>query len=251
MSQIRALHELTVDQSRDAELVEYATRLREEPGCVEAECYRSEEQLDQVAMVALWEDQYAYAEHWARVLEGRTSGHGNGQSKDLILRAATARQSGEAGAEFYRHQPYLLEGTWLPPGHKDREAKICWPASGPVRIICQNSQANVEEITPALLDNARETRREPGCLQFAWLRSIEFPDHMLLLELWHDQALYDAHWLFRIKTGSGALPSRRPAPRQHGGNGLEFYQHQPFAHLYDRWQPVAPDRWSETVTWAG
>ncbi|MCL3819413.1 antibiotic biosynthesis monooxygenase [Aeromicrobium wangtongii] len=238
------MHELRAEPAQDTQLAEHARTLREEPGCLEAEWYRSLAGGGRVALVALWDDEVAYGRHWARVLSASDSG-------DPVLRGASARGQGETGGEFYRHQPYRLDTTWIPADHREDVAKIHWPAGGAVRIICQNSQSNVDEITPALLDNARETGREPGCVQFEWFTSVELAGHMLLLELWQDQVVYDAHWAFRLKTGSGALPARQSTERAQGTNGLEFYQHQPFTHLYDRWLPVDLGRWSETVIWAG
>lgn len=243
MTSIRALHQLAAGESQNAELVDYVQRARKEPGCMEAECYRSIDDPGSVAIVELWRDQHSYGDYWARVLEDPGQG--------VVLRAASRHAQGDSGSEFYRHQYFQRDRIWVAVDHQDRTQKVFWPAAGSVRIVIQGSQANVEETLPALLDNARETRREPGCLQFDWLRSVEFPNHMLLLELWGDQAIYDAHWQLRIKTGSGGGGAvREPAPRQQGSNGQEFYRYQPFTHLYDRWVPADVTKWSETVIWA-
>jgi quinol monooxygenase YgiN len=239
---IRALHQLVADDSQGAELVDYVQRVRKQPGCVEAECYRSVDDPRNAGIVELWRDQHAYGDYWTRVLDS--------PEQDVVLRAAAQPGPGRAGSEFYRHQYFYRDRIWVPVDHRDRTQKVRWPASGSVRIIIQNSQSNVDTIAPVLLGNARETRREPGCLQFEWFRSIEFRNHMLLLELWQDQAIYDAHWHLRIATGSGGAVAREPAPRQQGSNGLEFYRYQPFTHLYDRWLPADVTRWSETVIWA-
>lgn len=243
MSGVRALHQLVADGIQESEFVDYVQRLRKEPGCTEAECYRSVEDPRNIGVVELWQDQHAFGDYWARQLEGPDQG--------VVLRAASSQAQGESSSEFYRHQYFYPDRIWVAVDHKDRTQKVFWPASGAVRIIIQGSQANVEDTLPALLENARETSREPGCLQFDWFRSLEFPNHTLLLELWRDQAIYDAHWQLRIKTGSGGGGAvREPAPRQQGSNGLEFYRYEPFTHLYDRWVPADVTRWSETVIWA-
>ena len=243
MTSIRALHQLVADGSQDAGLVDYVQRVRKEPGCLEAECYRSLVDPKNVGIVELWQDQHSYGDYWARVLDR--------PEQDAVLRTASQHPQGESSSEFYRLQYFYPDRVWVAVDHQDRTQKIFWPTSGSVRIIIQGSQANIDETLPAVLENVRETLREPGCLQFEQFRSIEFPNHMMLLELWRDQAIYDAHWQFRIKTGSGSAGVvREPAPRQQGSNGLEFYRYQPFTHLYDRWVPANVANWSETVIWA-
>ncbi|MFG1667698.1 putative quinol monooxygenase [Streptomyces sp. Y7] len=240
MTATRVLHQLTDSENRDAELIEHVQRVRKEAGCTEAECYRSALDPQKVAIVELWQDQYAYGDYWTRVLSSADPGP--------VLRSASSQAQGESASEFYRHQYFYPDPVWVAAGHKDRTQKIFWPAGDGVRVIIQTSMPNVDAALPALLENMRETQREPGCLQFELLRSIEFPNHILLLELWPSQQIFDAHWQLRMKVGSDE-EAPEPAPRQQGSNGMEFYRHQPFQHLYDRWMPAEVTKRSETVIW--
>lgn len=226
---LRALYEFTASPGRDTELGSYAANVRTEPGCVEAEAYRSVTDPSHVAVVQLWADQYAFSEHWRR---------------SHVLDASEV-----ARAEFYPHQYFDLDGAWVAQEHEGRNSGIVWPNSGSVRVLIQGSAADLDAALPSTLDNARETLREPGCLQFDWLRGIEFTHHTLLLELWQDQRIYDAHWQLRLKTGPSGPPPA--APRSVGSEGLEFYRFQTFIHLYDRWLPSDVNSWSETIVWAG
>ena len=125
-----------------------------------------------------------------------------------------------------------------------------------MRIIGQHTRKIVEDTLPRLAGYSIETRREPGCIQFEHFHSIEFDPDTLTLELWQDQVIYDLHWQLRAKTritgatfGSAGGSSERP-DRLQGTNGYEFYQQLPFQHLYDRWLPIEPSKWSESVTWS-
>lgn len=239
MTAIRALHPLPADTD-PTEAAGYAQRLRERPGCVEAECYRGIVDQDEVFLVTLWADQADHDRHWASVLAD--------PGDDLVHAAVRPDAPEPAPAEFYRHARFHLDRAWIADRFADQEPKIFWPAAGPVRIIIQSSFADPEGALPELIDNERATRREPGCLQYLRAQSVEYPEHFLLLELWRDQAVYDAHWHLRLKTGSGGRAAE-PAPRRLGTNSLEFYRHQPFRHLYDRWLPADVSRWSETIVW--
>lgn len=124
-----------------------------------------------------------------------------------------------------------------------------WPAISPVRILVTASLADIDELAPALKVEIAQTRREPGCVEYAFYRSVEFPAHLAVLELWQDQGVYDAHWQLRMKTGRAGAGGGENAPREHGSNGFEFYRQQTFMHLYDRWLPTAEINWSETIAW--
>lgn len=39
-----------------------------------------------------------------------------------------------------------------------------------------------------------ETRKEPGCISYAYGRALEEPDVMRIAEIWKDQAALDAHF---------------------------------------------------------
>jgi quinol monooxygenase YgiN len=237
---IRVLHQLIVDRSHDDELATYAHLQRQTQGCEEAECYRSVSTPERVGIVELWEDQYSFADHWCDVLDD--------PAQNLVLRHTRDLPAGQSATEFYRHQYFDSDGVWIASPHRARRQKIFWPGTGAVRVVIQLSQENSEASLAARRENIRETRREPGCLDFDLYRSIEFPDDILLIELWRDQTAYDAHWNLRLKssTGGGGVP----AQRRQGTNGFEFYRQQAFLHLYDRWVPAAEGTRSETVLWA-
>ena len=239
MTAIRALHPLPAGTD-PAAAAGYARRLRERPGCLEAECYRAISDPGALYLVALWADQRDHDRHWAKVLAD--------PGDDLVH--ASVRPDAPEGepAEFYRHARFHLDRVWVADRFAGQAPKILWPAAGAVRVIIQSSFADPERALPEFAADELATRREPGCLQYLRAQSVEHPEHFLLLELWRDQAVYDAHWHLRLKTGSGRRKAE-PAPRRLGANGLEFYRHQPFRHLYDRWLPADVARWSETILW--
>ena len=49
------------------------------------------------------------------------------------------------------------------------------------------------ELAQAFRERAKETTKEDGCMQFEIFRSAEHPDRLVMLELWRDQAAFDAH----------------------------------------------------------
>jgi len=54
-------------------------------------------------------------------------------------------------------------------------------------------QENVERFMAALLVNAREARKEPGCRQFEVLVDTSDPTKMLLFEVYDDEKAFQAH----------------------------------------------------------
>jgi quinol monooxygenase YgiN len=234
---VRVIHRFG-DQTADvADLVGYAKQTRDEVGCLEAECFTGLTGEPITAVAELWEGETAYARAWGSALQSRRAG--------LLF------GHGRPESEFYQHRYFHPDdGAWVGDGQAASGDKIFWPAAGPVRVVIQTSMPDVDAFAPGLQANAAETRREPGCVAFEWCRSAESEHHVLLLELWESQALYDAHWALRLRT-SPPGPPPSPAPREHGTNGTEFYRYQPFTHLYDRWLPADPSRWSAAVIWPG
>ncbi|WP_244931381.1 antibiotic biosynthesis monooxygenase [Nocardioides sp. W7] len=240
---LRILHRLTLPATATASatatgrLAAEAVAARSLPGCREAEAYRSLSSPDQVAVVQLWEDEDAHDAYAAAVADGAVAS----------LPAELASRD-EAGTEAYAHEYAApVEGVWT-AASQSAGRRIVWPARGAVRIVIQSCFADPDAEAPGLLANEAETRREPGCLEFAWMRGVEDPRHILLLELWESQRIYDQHWLLRRRSGSGG-PARVRAERTFGSNGAEFYRQQEFRLLYDRWLPRAEDAWSTTVDW--
>lgn len=227
------------------DLEKLADATRGEEGCLEAECYRSLEFSENLAVVELWADEISYTAHWNRLLEGDSA-------RESILRSEGA----DTSAEFYRHQGYASQalGPWTPPEWEGVRPAITWPAGGRVRIIGQTSRANVESSLPDLKAFSGETRREPGCIEFEQFQSVEYTEDTMTLELWTDQVVYDFHWSLRgqSRRAGSVLASSGTAERTdriQGTNGFEFYQCAMFKHLYDRWRPVDVSQWSEQVIW--
>lgn len=235
---IRVLHQLDTKSPTDA-VVSYAEQLRDTVGVEEAEAYAA---LDDghLALVETWKSQGGYSEHWARSIAhpaenwllGRIQNH-----------AAEVRPS-----EFYMLEPFLGGSAWTASALADSTPAIVWPARGGVRVVCQIGMTDSAELRSGLIADQELTRREPGCLQYQWFQSLDVKEYFLLLELWENQSIYDKHWQLRNKTGSasGEMPI---VERRRGTSGVEFYRHQPFVHLYDRWLPTDADAWSETVAW--
>ena len=72
---------------------------------------------------------------------------------------------------------------------------------------------HVEAFIPAMLENARGSRTEPGNLRYDLLRDDDDPNHFLLYEVYRDAAALEAHRAaphFR----SGPPPSSPGWPRR-------------------------------------
>lgn len=234
---LRILHRLTLPASADERLAAEAGATRDLPGCREAEAYRSLGSPDEVAVVQLWEDEAAHDAYAAAVAVGTRT-----------ALPADLAAGDEARTEAYAHEYATpVEGVWTATS-QGAGRRIAWPARGPVRIVIQSCFADTAAETPGLLANERETQREPGCLEFRWMRGVEDPRHILLLELWASQRIYDQHWILRRRT-AGSGPARQRAERAHGTSGAEFYRQQEFRLLYGRWLPRDEDAWSTTVDW--
>ena len=231
---LRILHrfDFPTDPESTRQLVDYAQGARGTEACLEAEAYRGLRQDTDVAIVELWRDEEAYAAHLAATPD----------ALPLVL----ARED-RASTEIYAHEYVApVEGVWTAASRPTTRA-IAWPARGEVRIAIQTTIADPEHERPALIANELETLREPGCLEFAWMRGIENPQHILLVEAWASQRIYDQHWILRRRTASA--PPRQPGERTLGTNGAEFYRREQFRLLYGLWVPADETAWSCTVDW--
>lgn len=150
-----------------------------------------------------------------------------------------------ASTEIYHQQQFeLRENTWAPKA--PTSALIRWPARGQVRIIIQGSYRPNPKRQELTLREVMETRREPGCVAYDWYAHTRDVDKLLLLEVWQDQQLYDAHWLGRVETTAYRGDSgRTPA----GDSEREFYRRAEFDLLYGRFLPQNPAHYSHTVVW--
>ncbi len=242
MTALRVIHHIdeTVDHGHHTARV---AAVRARPGVREAEAYAALDGSGRLAVVELWDDEAAFDSH---VRDARVA------TTDAVLLARHAAGVAATPAEIYRHQPFRNDRVWVAgesaPDDGAAPPAIAWPARGAVRIVLQLCLVATDELVAALADDEAATRLEPGCRQYGWFRSVETPGHVLLLELWDDQQTYDHHWHLRLKTGPQAIPMTF-AERTRGSNGIEFYRHQPFTFLYDRWLPADQQQWSETVVW--
>ena len=128
-----------------------------------------------------------------------------------------------------------------------------FPAWGPVRIVIQGTSPPAEP-TQAQLDNATESRLEPGCIQFENFRSVAFPENTCLMELWSSPEIYDLHWLNRLvqqapRPGQAATPARPQVERRYGTPGFEWYAHSYYTLIDNVWQPEDRDLRMLTVRW--
>lgn len=151
--------------------------------------------------------------------------------------------------EIYRRERYGLEDNmWVPVA--GRQPSIVWPADGAVRIVISYAVESNEEMRALTAREIADTRREPGCLVYSWFENVELPDHLLLLELWEDQRLYDLHWSGRMATtdyrGTSGRTARTP---DRGERTLEFYRRQEFSLHYGRMLPASADDYSDSVIW--
>lgn len=231
---IRIVHTLSLPGTETQRLTEEVRTLRDMPGCLEAEAYASLSSPEDVTVVELWGDEESFA-----VVQTK-------RARPLGLMDELASVD-EVRTEIYQHQRFAsADGRWSPEGGTG--SVVHWPAAGGVRIVIQSCFVSPGEEGRSLLFNEAGTRREPGCLEYAWKVSIEEPTHVLLTELWADQQLYDRHWALRGRSGETGKPRRR-AERKFGSNGAEFYRHHEFRRLYDRWLPADATTWSTTVDW--
>lgn len=235
---LRILHEF-FDASPLGSLTGEVAALRDEQDCISAEIYRAMGEEDHWALTIIWRDEVSYWSLWDRVLAGQYPTFGS------------LARSGGMSAEFYSRTPYRLEaGRWIPDSAAKAGRRIVWPARGAVRIIIQGAyqpNADMAELTRLEVE---ETRREHGCLAYAWMENIELSGHLMLLELWQDQEIYDHHWEIRNQTVQFRGNSGREArPVTRGVATREFYRHEAFTHHYDRWQPARIADYSKTVVW--
>lgn len=236
---LRVLHRFTVPETNDERLVAECHATRQYAGCLEAEAYRAVGSPTTVAVVELWEDEHAYGAYWSATL----------LHTDAPLSLELARTD-SSETEFYRQQHFRPEnGIWQARDADTAVRPVVWPARGPIRILIQSCFLDTAEEREWIARNDAETQREPGCLEFRWMRGIEDPRHVLLAELWESQQIYDRHWALRLATGSGGNPNRVRTERSFGTNGAEFYRLQEFRHHYDRWLPRNASDWSSTIEW--
>ncbi|OFT86224.1 putative quinol monooxygenase [Corynebacterium sp. HMSC29G08] len=160
------------------------------------------------------------------------------------------QQAFNTGAlELYKQELFKLDGDkWVPS--RGYEPRIMWPARGGIRIVILGTYEENPEMRQLTAQEIAETRREPGCLSYAWYENLEEPNHLVLLELWSDAVQYDAHWYGRTETVEYRGDSGRvPTKSKRGRAAREFYRHQEFDLQYGRLLPKNPFDYSQTVVW--
>ncbi|MDO5700829.1 MAG: antibiotic biosynthesis monooxygenase [Bowdeniella nasicola] len=235
---LRILHEFSNLDLLD-DLTREAAALRGEENCLSAEVYRAMGGEEHGALTLIWRDEVSYWALWDRVLTG------------AYPHLGSLARSGAISGEFYTRAPYRLSGgRWVPESDAETGRRIVWPARGAVRIIIQGAYETSADMADLTRLEVEETRREHGCLAYAWMANVELADHLMLVELWEDQEIYDHHWEIRTQTADFRGNSgRSPRTPERGLATREFYRHEAFTHLYDRWQPARVEDYSATVVW--
>jgi quinol monooxygenase YgiN len=236
-------------------LREGAGAVRAEAGCLEFDTFRDVEFPENFAQLELWESAAAFDAHWQRSkaagvlceLDNLMAPHHRGTPE-------CPRRDGNNGAEFYHYQPFAMTGrTFAAKDPAERIESLRWPSRSGVRIVIQSSTDPAAD--KAFEAYSAETRAQKGCLEFAFYRSLEFPENNLHLELWQGPpAVYDEHYYLRtVQQLYGIGLPRPPTPpreRRYGSAGFEFYQHGFFTLIGDMWQPENPAERLSTVRWA-
>ena len=257
MTQIRVVVQSNRKDADDviSDLNEQAQRVRRTDGCLQFEYFRSTDIAEDLLLLGLWESVEAFDAFWQEHPESAFA-----LEEPRLLQApyhygspVLPRRHGQNGVEFYRHTYFQQEGgVWIPTGDGERVETLRWPSYTGVRII---NQGTSDPENPG--DRSRytnDTRQEPGCIQFEQFRSVEFPVHIVNMELWTDPGIYDYHFLNRIlqmQSGTVTRPAgpRTPIPRVNGANGFEFYQHTYYSLVGGIWQPESERERMVTVRW--
>lgn len=235
---LRVLHDITGPVDRDR-LVAAAVALRAVDGCVSAEVYASIIGDEHTALTLVFAHETDYWSVWTSPPKAYAALH------DVLTDDALCV------TEFYEIVNFgISDGVWA-PADADRSARrIFWPARGQVRIAIQYAVEPNDEMRTLVLPEVTETRREPGCLQYDWMENLELPEHLLLLEVWSDQVIYDRHAQMRVDTAPFRGESKRTRTEPTRGlTSLEFYRRQVFRVQYDRWMPADESGYSASIHW--
>jgi quinol monooxygenase YgiN len=122
-----------------------------------------------------------------------------------------------------------------------------------LRVVISVSYPTVEQANQEL-DQLRAfmpfTLKHRGCLQFEAFQSITEPRNIILLEMFESLAAYDEHHRSRLSgRDAGTLPplSERWMKGMREGTIAEFYRHDLYKLVDDRWVPVNQARRSATI----
>lgn len=264
MSAIRVIVQTTLGDAGVAldALTASTAAFRDEPGCLHAEDLRGTEFPDHLLHLELWDGASAWDEHWRRHESAAEPAAAHALIRSPNLQApfhggtpANPRQSGEGGVEFYKHRYFERRGpVWAAAGDEAAPQTLRWPAVGKVRILI-NFTSDPQTDPSRQLETSRDTRAEPGCEQFEYFRGVEHPENLVLVETWTDAAIYDRHWMARLRqqaraAASGTAPApAAPFQRRYGRAGFEWYAQTWFALAGGVWMAEAPEQRAATVIW--
>jgi quinol monooxygenase YgiN len=254
---IRALFSLASPTlaDREEELRDLAAEVQRMPGCLEFDFFRDIEHPESFVQLELWKDADTF-DHF-RATPSSAVALGNVREMCTPFHPGVAdfpRRHGLNGVEFYRFNEFERDGrVYVAKDSSRRTRTIQWPAYSNVRVVIEIclKLADDRKLEPYSVD----TRRQPGCEEFSWLRSISYPENVLHLELWSGGPTgYDKHYLKRtLEDIWGGIAVPRPtfdfAERRYGRSGFEFYQHSFFASSGDVWLPEDPAARMISVRW--
>jgi quinol monooxygenase YgiN len=239
-------------EARLPALGKFTTALREVPGCVIAEDFRSTEVAENLMHMQIWETAAAFDSYWRR----RPKGSAGWELLDLIgLDPAnhygeldSARTVGQNGVEIYDFAPAAFnEGAWQPDDGHERPRSVDYPAWGGLRII-YSSISDPSGDTPENAEHAQRRRGMAGCDQFERFRGTEYPENNILMETW-TQAAFDLQWEVMQRESQTGRSRPIPAKRRYGFQGGEWYHHCFFVLVDGVWQPEDPKLRSSRVRW--
>ncbi|MEL6051443.1 putative quinol monooxygenase [Corynebacterium rouxii] len=155
--------------------------------------------------------------------------------------------------DIYLRQCFeLADGRWRTKEGREPATSevIAWPNSSAVRIIIHGAYEDNPRMEELTIAEIHETRREPGCIQYSWMENIELSNHLMLIELWANQRIYDVHWAERLRTVEYRGDSGRSAIKpSRGESSREFYRAQSFDFRCGRFVPYDVAQMSESVVW--
>jgi quinol monooxygenase YgiN len=224
------------------------SHMRGQAGCIQAEDHRGVEFEENLLHLERWESPAAWDAAWAGVRDSEL-----GRSLAQVLTdgepphhnglAESPRRHGQNGLEFYRFSRFSAENSiWEANDPAERAQSIRAAVWNKIRIVIQMTVDPAADIAPRLVSSAN-TRAELGCEHFEFMRSLEHPENMVLIELWTDAETYDIHWLDRVRQRRGPPPSAMPSPikRAYGDVGFEFYNEARYVLSRGVFQPEPPE----------
>lgn len=209
--------------------------VRAADGCLAAELYESCTGASHLVLTTQWASETAFSAWWTAVEQS------GGDLVETLL-------AGEVTHEIYPRSEQFLprDGVW----RREVDSVISWPAGGGVRILIEYAVIPDEQTYAVIAREVPQTLRETGCEFYDWLRNVELADHLLLVELWSDQEIYDLHNELRNVTVDYRGPShRQPTESTRGRTSREFYRRHAYRPLYGRWLPASEAEQSIGVSW--